>query len=298
MAQALPHALFLAGPQTAAPRLPVRGRTLAWAGSAGLHVAAGLVLMFGMPAPAPEPLPVMLLEMSAPEPLAPAPEPVPDIVEAAAPAPPLPAPPLVTAAEPPPPEPPPLAEAPPEMPPPEPMPLAEAPPEPVPVAEPVPEPVPVEAVAELPLPPVLPRPPAPRPVPQRHAPQHTPAQPTAAAPPQPAAPPAAAPAAAAPAPAAAPPANYIAKLFAALERHKTYPQEARYRHVQGVAMLRFRMRRDGTVIGYRLERSAGDAALDAAVLAMIERASPLPAAPAELVGEPIELTVPVRFALR
>jgi protein TonB len=109
-------------------------------------------------------------------------------------------------------------------------------------------------------------------------------------------PPAAAPAA--PASAAAPPANYIAKLFAALERHKTYPQDARARHAQGIALLRFRMRRDGTVIGYRLERSAGDAALDAAVLAMIEHASPLPAAPAELAGESIELTVPVRFALR
>ncbi|WP_431270716.1 energy transducer TonB family protein [Dankookia sp. P2] len=63
-------------------------------------------------------------------------------------------------------------------------------------------------------------------------------------------------------------------------------------------MLHFRMRRDGTVLGYRLARSAGDATLDAAVLAMIERASPLPAAPAELAGDSIELTVPVRFALR
>ena len=102
----------------------------------------------------------------------------------------------------------------------------------------------------------------------------------------------------APAAAGAPPASYVARLFAALERHKTYPQEARFRRAQGVALLHFRMRRDGTVIGYRLERSAGDAALDGAVLAMIERASPLPAPPAEVAGDPIELTVPVRFALR
>jgi protein TonB len=98
--------------------------------------------------------------------------------------------------------------------------------------------------------------------------------------------------------AATPAPNYVAQLFAALERHKTYPHEARFRRAQGVAMLRFRMRRDGTVVGYRLERSAGDPALDEAVLAMIQRASPLPAPPAELPGEPIELTVPVRFGLR
>jgi protein TonB len=123
--------------------------------------------------------------------------------------------------------------------------------------------------------------------------QATPAP--AAAAPAPASAPAVAPAAPV---AAAPPPNYVARLFAALERHKAYPQEARYRRAQGVAMLRFRMRRDGTVTGYRLERSAGDAALDEAVLAMIQRASPLPAPPPELAGDPIELTVPVRFALR
>jgi protein TonB len=98
--------------------------------------------------------------------------------------------------------------------------------------------------------------------------------------------------------AAKPSPSYVSRLFAALERHKTYPSEARYRRAQGIAMLRFRMRRDGTVVGYRLERSAGDAALDEAVLTMIQRASPLPAPPADLPGDPIELTVPVRFALR
>ncbi|MBK1659219.1 energy transducer TonB family protein, partial [Paracraurococcus ruber] len=97
---------------------------------------------------------------------------------------------------------------------------------------------------------------------------------------------------------AAPPPSYVAQLFAALERHKTYPPDARYRRAQGVAMLHFRMRRDGTVTAWRLDRSAGDPALDAAVLAMIQRASPLPAPPADLAGEALELTVPVRFALR
>jgi len=97
-----------------------------------------------------------------------------------------------------------------------------------------------------------------------------------------------------------PSASYVARLLGALERQKHYPEAARWRRSQGVALLRFRMRRDGTVIGYRIERSAGDPALDEAVLAMIQRASPLPAPPPELQPgqEAIELTVPIRFALR
>jgi protein TonB len=98
--------------------------------------------------------------------------------------------------------------------------------------------------------------------------------------------------------AAAPSPTYAALLMRALERHRRYPEDARWRRVQGVALLRFSMRRDGTVIGYRIERSAGDASLDQAVQNMIRSASPLPAPPDELSGDPVELTVPVRFTLR
>ncbi|MBY0338389.1 MAG: TonB family protein, partial [Acetobacteraceae bacterium] len=116
--------------------------------------------------------------------------------------------------------------------------------------------------------------------------------------------PAAAPSATEPAPAtaaprpAAPPPSYVAQLLAALERHKSYPAEACQRRAEGTALLRFRLRRDGTVIAFRVERSSGDALLDGAVVTMIERASPFPPLPPELPGEAIELTVPVRFALR
>ncbi|MEN0077135.1 MAG: energy transducer TonB, partial [Paracraurococcus sp.] len=120
------------------------------------------------------------------------------------------------------------------------------------------------------------------------------------APAMPSAPPVAAPAPApaAPATAAAPSASYISRLFAALERHKNYPQEARLRRIQGVALLRFGMRRDGSVVSYRLVRGTGDSSLDEAVLAMIQRASPLPAPPDDLPGDPVELSVPIRFSLR
>ncbi|TCZ65551.1 energy transducer TonB [Roseicella aquatilis] len=275
-----------------APQPRRAGRSFAWAGSAALHLLAGTALFLAVPTRPPEPLPVMLLEMPAPEPL---PEPAQEMVAetpAAEPARPEPPPPPVEAM----PEPStPAAEA--------------APPEPEPPRVETREPEPPETVADaLPLPPPPPPvpvppqprrpPPQPRLAPAQAQPAAQPAPPAAvAAPAAPAGPPAVSPNAA-PARGAAPSPNYVAQLFAALERHKTYPPEARSRRVQGVAMLRFRMRRDGTVVGYRVERSAGDASLDDAVVAMIQRASPLPAPPADLPGDPIELTVPVRFALR
>lgn len=270
-----------------------QGRILAWAGSAGLHIAAGAALLLALPERAPEAVPVMLLEMPPAETTA---APQPD-----ARAEPETAPQAEAAPEPPPPEPPAAEPPPPEPLPPEPP--AVEPPAPAAV-EPPPPPPPEDVSADLPPPPPpMPREPPSRPVPPRHpsppriatpAPQAAEPHP---APPAPAAPPVAAPA---PAASAMPSASYVAKLLGALERQKHYPEQARWRRAQGVALLRFRMRRDGTVTGYRIERSAGDPALDEAVLAMIQRASPLPAPPADLQpGEPaIELTVPIRFALR
>jgi protein TonB len=92
--------------------------------------------------------------------------------------------------------------------------------------------------------------------------------------------------------------GYIGALLAALERHKEYPTQARYRRAEGVALLRFSMRRDGSVSAWRIERTSGDHDLDAAVGQMLRRATPLPPPPADLAGDPIELVVPVRFSLR
>jgi protein TonB len=113
---------------------------------------------------------------------------------------------------------------------------------------------------------------------------------------------------AAPAPAAAPssapsrssgpPPSYVGRLSAALERAKRYPQRARLRRSEGIAHLNFSMRRDGSVVNWRIVRSTGDADLDEAVGEMIERASPLPAPPPEMEGDPINLTVPINFNMR
>jgi protein TonB len=52
------------------------------------------------------------------------------------------------------------------------------------------------------------------------------------------------------------------------------------------------------VIDSRITRSSGAAALDEEALALLRRAEPFPAPPAELVGPQVNLTVPIRFNLR
>jgi protein TonB len=169
------------------------------------------------------------------------------------------------------------------------------PPKPVKQAEPEPPapPAPKPAVA-LPLPePKLP----PRRVEPPRQPEPAPTPPVAAAPPESAAaPPIMAARPAAPPPSALP--SYQGLLLAQLERNKRYPREARLLHQEGVATLRFTLDRDGKLLAFNLERSSGHRTLDEEVLAMIQRAAPLPPFPPEMTESRLELVVPVRFSLR
>jgi len=92
--------------------------------------------------------------------------------------------------------------------------------------------------------------------------------------------------------------DYAATLLAWLERHKEYPRRARLRRQEGTVMLYFLVDREGRVLEHRIEQGAGYRALDAEVLAMIERAQPLPAMPASMEKERLELVVPVQFFMR
>jgi protein TonB len=132
---------------------------------------------------------------------------------------------------------------------------------------------------------------------QEPTPQPTPQQAAVAAPVQPSPAPAA-PSAADVARRTAAEANWQGTLLAHLERHKKYPRLARKRHEEGTAYLRFRMDRSGQVLSFSLARSAGYDALDEEVLAMIQRAQPLPALPAEVTDSVVEIVVPVQFTLR
>ncbi|MGL4289171.1 MAG: energy transducer TonB [Phreatobacter sp.] len=85
--------------------------------------------------------------------------------------------------------------------------------------------------------------------------------------------------------------TWKSRLLAHLDRHKRYPANAR--GAEGISLLSFTMDRQGTVLGFFIAQSSGSAALDEETLSMIQWA-----APGEMPGSRLELTVPVRFSLR
>jgi protein TonB len=91
--------------------------------------------------------------------------------------------------------------------------------------------------------------------------------------------------------------DYLGLLQAWLERHKEYPRLARRRGMEGEVLLRFVMDRSGQVLEFAIERSSGHALLDREAEHMIERAQPLPAMPADLAGDRLQLVVPLLFRL-
>ncbi len=91
------------------------------------------------------------------------------------------------------------------------------------------------------------------------------------------------------------PARWQSRLLAHLERRKRYPTASKSRGEQGMAYVRFRIDDAGNVMSVSLARSSGFPALDEEVVAMVRRASPVPAPPA---GVNKNITVPVRFSVR
>jgi protein TonB len=93
-------------------------------------------------------------------------------------------------------------------------------------------------------------------------------------------------------------ASWQAQLVAWLEKYKRYPRVAQEQRQQGVVHLRFTIDREGKVLASEINKSSGFELLDDEVLALIQRAQPVPAPPPEVTGNRIELLVPVSFSLR
>jgi protein TonB len=91
------------------------------------------------------------------------------------------------------------------------------------------------------------------------------------------------------------PADWKSKVMARLERNKRYPSGAQARHETGTAYVRFRIDGGGNVLSISLAGSSGFAELDAEVVALVRRASPLPPPPT---GISKTITAPVRFSVR
>jgi len=92
--------------------------------------------------------------------------------------------------------------------------------------------------------------------------------------------------------------SWQGQLMARLQAVRRYPELSRARREEGVVHLNFTMSRSGHVLSARIARSSGYRALDEETLELARRASPLPSPPAEVAGDPLTLTVPVRFSLR
>lgn len=91
------------------------------------------------------------------------------------------------------------------------------------------------------------------------------------------------------------PDTWHARVLARLNAVKTYPASARARRQQGTVIVRFTVNRQGQVLTTGLAQSSGYALLDRAGLALPKRTSPLPPPPEDVLGNEIELTVPVEF---
>ncbi|MGV8842244.1 MAG: energy transducer TonB family protein [Pseudomonas sp.] len=92
--------------------------------------------------------------------------------------------------------------------------------------------------------------------------------------------------------------SWQSRLLSHLGRYKRYPNAARRRGAEGTSLVRFSLDGAGKVLSVSLAKSSGNAALDRATLAMIRRAQPLPAPPAELLkGGSLEVIAPFVYAL-
>lgn len=88
----------------------------------------------------------------------------------------------------------------------------------------------------------------------------------------------------------------------ALQRHLLrqlmYPPQARARREEGIVYVRVAMSRAGHVISAKVQDASDFPQLNAEAVAVIQRAQPLPLPPPAVMGEPVDLIIPVTFNLR
>ncbi len=92
--------------------------------------------------------------------------------------------------------------------------------------------------------------------------------------------------------------SWQTELVKHLQRYKRYPSEAQTRGEEGIVLLSFSVDRTGHVLERHVVHSSGHQDLDDEVMAMIERAEPLPPFPSSMSEPKLDLTVPIRFSLR
>lgn len=83
-----------------------------------------------------------------------------------------------------------------------------------------------------------------------------------------------------------------------IQRHKIYPAEAKNQNMQGQAIIRIRINREGTIVFSRLDKATRYPMLNEAIAEMIRASNPVPAVPSNYpAGNLFEFLIPVSFRL-
>ena len=91
-------------------------------------------------------------------------------------------------------------------------------------------------------------------------------------------------------------ATWQKELIAHLDKHKRYPAERSQKSAEIV--VSFALDRMGHVLSTSIVKGSGDAAFDAAALAMVRRSDPVPVPPPLVADEGLNFTLPVIFKIK
>lgn len=89
---------------------------------------------------------------------------------------------------------------------------------------------------------------------------------------------------------------YRQAIMAQLAAERSYPRGPLLAGYQGTGTILFHIDRDGRLLDAAIETSTGRKALDRAALALVRRAAPFPAVPAEM-PDRLEVSLPIRFLI-
>jgi TonB family protein len=81
-------------------------------------------------------------------------------------------------------------------------------------------------------------------------------------------------------------------LVAHLNKYKRFPEG---QWARAEVLIRFVLDRSGHVVSAKVEKSSGDAVIDEAALALLQRADPLPQPPQPVTDAELTIIVPIRF---
>lgn len=92
-------------------------------------------------------------------------------------------------------------------------------------------------------------------------------------------------------------AEFAKLILAHLNEFKEYPRMARKRGIEGAVSVELVIGRNGDLQSSKLLKSSGFEELDQSALVLLQKATPYPTAPAEIVGDSLRFSLPIIFSL-